>query len=223
MIELGEDLFIGDTRDNSEMLTTYKNQEGTHTWDFNNAVFENIKSIRGELDFSELPSYLGSPLVWGVSGHTYSLSWSGTTDRLAFFVDNTNVTDKISDQRLKSDIQNVDNELIQAISECEYKQFRKKNTKDIVSVGIIAQDLAKKLKKYGKKLEDYEILYKSQYKIDEDTLYYKVDYEQFLLLRLMAKENEIKELQEKDKQKDDLLKELTKRIEKLEKAGEMNE
>ena len=148
------------------------------------------------------------------TGHVYKCDWQGDS-RLHFYVDITDVGN-VSDKRLKTDIKEVDEDLIKAIGELNYKQFKKDNRNGLVSVGIIAQDLIEILNKYGKNAKDYELLEEFQYKLDDETLYYRIDYEQFLLLRMMAKEKEIKELQEKDKQKDNLIQSLIERIEKLE-------
>lgn len=148
------------------------------------------------------------------TGHVYKCDWQSDS-RLHFYVDVTDVGN-VSDKRLKTDIKEVDEDLIKAIGELDYKQFKKDNRNGLVSVGIIAQDLIEILNKYGKNAKDYELLEEFQYKLDDETLYYRIDYEQFLLLRMMAKEQEIKELQEKDKQKDNLIQSLIERIEKLE-------
>ena len=148
------------------------------------------------------------------TGHEYKCDWQGDS-RLHFYVDVTDVGN-VSDKRLKTDIKEVDEDLIKAIGELDYKQFKKDNRNGLVSVGIIAQDLIEILNKYGKNAKDYELLEEFQYKLDDETLYYRIDYEQFLLLRMMAKEQEIKELQAKDTQKDNLIQSLIERIEKLE-------
>lgn len=148
------------------------------------------------------------------TNHTYICNWDGSA--LHFYVDNTDIGN-ISDKRLKTDIKEVDEDLIKAIGELDYKQFKKDNRNGLISVGVIAQDLIEVLKKYNKNAKDYELLQEFEYNLDEKTLYYKIDYEQFLLLRMMAKEIEIKELQEKEKLKDEILANLITRLEKLEK------
>lgn len=170
--------------------------------------------VNGNLKFYSLPYYQNYPLIYGSAGHKYEIEWTDT--ELLFWVDNTNQTSNISDKRLKTEIKEVDKDLIKAIGQLEYKQFKKINRNGLISVGIIAQDLIEILNKYGKNAKDYEILEEFQYKLDDETMYYGVNYEQFLLLRMMAKEQEIEELKEKDKQKDEIIQDLIKRIEKLE-------
>ena len=154
--------------------------------------------------------------MYGMNGHLYRCRWQDD-GRLHFFVDTTDVAN-ISDERLKTDIKQVDERLIKAIGELDYKQFIKANRNGLVSVGIIAQDLMKAFDKYGINVKDYEIFDEFQYDLEDETLYYRVDYEQFLVLRMMYNEMQIQELKEKDKQKDEVIQDLIKRIEKLEKG-----
>lgn len=187
----------------------------------NQIVIWSDGTVSGEITFYSVPYYQNHPLVYGGPGHIYQIQWTGS--QLQFLVDNKNVTDNISDKRLKSDIKDVDEDLIKAINELEYKQFKRDNKGGLIGVGIIAQDLVEKLEKYGKKTDDYEILQQFQYKTDDDTLYYEVEDKQFLLLRLMAKEQEIKELQEKVNNQDEIIQNLLARVEKLEKEVKINE
>ena len=152
--------------------------------------------------------------------HTYSCSWSNPY--LFFRVDNDiigSVTDSLSDKRLKTDIKAIDEDFIKAIKEIEMKQFKVISKNGLISFGILAQDLMKIFEKYNKNPFDYEIVYKTKYKIDDNTEYYAVNYTQFLILRLAAKEREIKELQEKVNKQDETIQNLLARVEKLEKAG----
>ena len=123
----------------------------------------------------------------------------------------------LADKRLKKERQEIDEDFIKAIEEVEMKQFKVANRNGLISFGILAQDLIEIFKKYGKKPFDYEIVYKTQYKTDDDTVYYAINYEQFLILKQKAMDKKIKELQTKDKQKDELIQSLIKRIETLEK------
>ena len=127
------------------------------------------------------------------SGNTYRCLW--TNSALHFYVDATDVG-QLSDKRLKKDIKDIDEDLIKAISELKYKEFKKDNRNGLISVGIIAQDLMKVFKKYGKDPKDYEIFEEFQYNLDEETLYYKIDYEQFLILKTKAQDLEIQEMKQ---------------------------
>ena len=172
------------------------------------------KVIGSNLNFDGLPSYQGDKLVYGQDGHTYFLDWTGS--KLNFWVDITNVG-TLSDKRLKTEIKDIDEDFIKAIEEVEMKQFKVANRNGLISFGILAQDLIEIFKKYGKKPFDYEIVYETQYRTDDDTVYYAINYEQFLILKQKAMDKKIKELQMKDKQKDELIQSLIKRIETLEK------
>lgn len=130
------------------------------------------------------------------TGHKYKCHWTGS--QLQFWVDATNVG-TVSDKRLKTDIGNVDEEFINIIKEVDMKQFKIKNRNGLISFGILAQDLMEIFEKHNKNPFDYEIVQKTQYKLDDDTIYYTINYEQFLLLRMMANESEMKEMKEKIK------------------------
>lgn len=128
------------------------------------------------------------------SNHTMSLQW---TNQLDFFVDVTNVG-TLSDKRLKADIEDINPDLIKAISECKLKQFKAENRNGLISVGIIAQELIQKCNEYN--IEDpfqYEVLKEMQYKIFDEQLYYSIEYEQFLILKNAYLENKINELNNK--------------------------
>ena len=174
--------------------------------------------ISGNLYFYSLPSYQGDPLVWG-KGHTYHLNWTGS--QLQFWVDNTNVG-TLSDKRLKKEIQEIDNNFIKAIEEIEMKQFKVANRNGLISFGILAQDLIEIFKKYKKNPFDYEIVQETQYRKDDETIYYTINYEQFLILKQKATDIKIKQLQEENKDKDELIKNLIKRVEKLEGSANGN-
>ena len=169
------------------------------------------------LNFYGLPSYQGDKLVYGVNGHKYYLDWIGS--RLNFWVDTTNVG-TLSDKRLKTEIQDIDEDFIKAIEEIEMKQFKVANRNGLISFGILAQDLIEIFKKYGKKPFDYEIVYKTQYRTDDDTVYYAINYEQFLILKQKAMDKKLEQLQSKDKQKDEIISKLIERVEKLTNALE---
>ena len=178
------------------------------------SINPNGEVIGHDLNFYGLPSYQGQKLVYGQDGHRYYLDWTGS--KLNFWVDTTNVG-TLSDKRLKTEIQDIDEDFIKAIEEIEMKQFKVANRNGLISFGILAQDLIEIFKKHGKKPFDYEIVYKTQFRTDDDTVYYAINYEQFLILKQKAMDKKIEQLQEKDKQKDELIQSLIQRIETLEK------
>ena len=166
----------------------------------------------GQFNFNLLPTYQGDSLVYGTSPHKYHLQWH---DRLDFWVDTTNVG-TLSDKRLKTEIKDIDEDFIKAIEEIEMKQFKVANRNGLVSFGILAQDLIEIFKKYNKNPFDYEIVYETKYKTDDDTVYYAIDYTQFLILKQKATDIKLKKLEEENKEKDNVLQELIARIEELE-------
>ena len=60
----------------------------------------------------------------------------------------------------------------------------------------MAQELEAEMKKEGLSSKDYTILSKFIYNLEDTNEYYKVDYEQFLLLKLISFERKLKQLQE---------------------------
>lgn len=138
--------------------------------------------------------------------HTYLCHWTGS--QLQFWVDSTNVG-TLSDKRLKTDIKQIDEDFIKIIKEIELKQFKIANRNGLISFGILAQDLMEIFNRYNKNPLEYEIIQQTQYKMDDDTIYYTINYEQFLLLRIMANEEEMK-------QRDTLIQKLEDRIKSLE-------
>lgn len=146
------------------------------------------------------------------TGHKYRCHWTGS--QLQFWVDETNVG-TLSDARLKTEIQDIDEDFIKAIKEIEMKQFKVANRNGLVSFGILAQDLIEIFKKYNKNPFDYEIVQETEYRTDDDTIYYTINYEQYLILKTKAQEIELQNQQE-------TIENLLKRIERLEEKNGIN-
>ena len=157
---------------------------------------ENVKDPIFHLYTSEDSYYWGYPVIGYRDQHKYFLDW---TTQLLFFVDGQNVA-TLSDKRLKTEIQDIDEDFIKAIEEVEMKQFKVANRNGLISFGILAQDLIEIFKKYNKNPFDYEIVYKTQFRIDDDTIYYAINYEQFLILKQKAMDKKIEELQKEIKE-----------------------
>lgn len=172
----------------------------------------NTINFSGQVTFGNLPTYQGDKLVYGKNPHSYFMEWH---DRLDFWVDTTNVG-TLSDKRLKTEIKDIDEDFIKAIEEIEMKQFKVANRNGLISFGILAQDLIEIFKRYNKNPFDYEIVYETRYRTDDDTIYYAIDYTQFLILKQKAMDMKLKKLEEENKAKDKLLQELISRIEKIE-------
>lgn len=124
--------------------------------------------------------------------HKYSLYW---TNALHFFVDGIDIGN-ISDRRLKENIKSVDERIIKAVGECEVYQYQAQNRGGLYSIGIMAQDLLKKCEEYEiKNPFTHEIISKNRFKVDEEELFYSINYEQLLLYKILALEKRVKELE----------------------------
>lgn len=161
--------------------------------------------------------YDGFPVIGIDTSHSFYCQWTG--GNLYFYVDDTQAG-WISDERLKKEIKQVDEKFLNAINELDIKQFKADNRNGLISFGIIAQELEEKFKKYNINPEDYEIIQKVPYKLNEKELYYTIEYTQFLILKQLATDKKIEELQRKDKEKNKIIQDLIKRIEKLEGKNE---
>ena len=185
-------------------------------FDFKFSVFDTNNRVDITPNKIETPELkitnAGYPMYGRNTAHIYKCNWTGS--KLLFYVDDTDVSGDISDKRLKTDVKKIDQNLLKAINELQYQCFKKINLNGKISVGIMAQDLKETLEKYGLNAKDYEIFTEFQYNLNDDTLYYGIDYTQFLLLRLMAKEQQLEN-------QNNLIQDLIKRVEKLEK-GEQN-
>lgn len=126
----------------------------------------------------------------GNTANKITLSWA--TTQLKLTVDNTDIgyfaMAGSSDRRLKEDIKQIDDDVINAISEVKLKQFRLKrnNPNHQISFGVIAQELIEAFEKYNLDIEDYSLISTIVY--EDGIEYYIVDYNQFNVLKLAALE-----------------------------------
>lgn len=156
----------------------------------------------------------GYPML-GINLNYRYFCTSTNGNEIGFYV-NDNFVGSISDKRLKKDFKKIDEKFLKAIDEIEIQQFKADNRNGLISFGIIAQELKEKFKKYEINPEDYEVLQRIQYNLNDKELYYKIEYTQFLVLKQLATDKKIEELQKKDIEKDEIIKDLLKRIERLE-------
>lgn len=140
-------------------------------------------------------SYTEGPIMHGRGGagdHLYSCSWGSS---LQFYVDVTNVAN-VSDRRLKTDFAEISDKWLDVIDSLNIQQFKIDNRNGLVSFGVIAQDLIAECEKRNIQPFDYEILQKIQYRLDDETIYYKIDYTQYANLKFKANERKIQKLEQ---------------------------
>lgn len=127
------------------------------------------------------------------TGNYILLTW--LQNKLALSVDNQLqgyfTLSNTSDERLKKDIKEIDENVIKAIGEVKLKQFRvtRNNPQNKISFGVIAQELISAFEKYGLNYEDYDLIDTIEY--EEETKYFIVNYEQFNILRLAYLESKV--------------------------------
>lgn len=165
-----------------------------------NTLYANNLNDPGPLIHTRISStnyYLGYAMAGCQTTHFYNCEL--VSGDLCFYVDGK-YTGEVSDKRLKSNIESVSNKLVDTIGNAKLYQFKTKTLKDKIKVGIIAQELIEELNKNSIDEEAYALIGKIIYDFKDKKEYYKVDYEQFLLLRQMYLENKVKDLEEKIKQ-----------------------
>jgi len=127
------------------------------------------------------------------TGNYVLLTW--LQNKLALSIDNNLqgyfTLSNTSDERLKKDIKEIDENLIKAVGEVKLKQFRviRNNPQNKISFGVIAQELIEAFEKYGLNYEDYDLIDTIEY--EEGTKYFIVNYEQFQVLRLAYLESKV--------------------------------
>ena len=146
-------------------------------------------------------------------GHTYHCDWDGTT--LWFEVDETWVWNS-SDKRLKKNIESIKDGYIDSIGNVDLVQYnlnRESYSDKQLYFGALAQDVVAKLQERGLTADDIKLLTKQKVSENDKELYYGMDYEQFLILRLAYDEKKIRELEDK-------MTELLNRIENISLGGD---
>lgn len=146
--------------------------------------------------------YEGYPMTGINQNYTYQCQF--LDDRIWFYADGNLIT-SFSDKRLKKDIEEVDEKLVDIIGELKIYQFKFIKNDKKTNIGIMAQELEEVARKYDVEINDYEIIRKIPKEINGDELYYQINYEQFLLLRQLYTE---KKTQEQQKLLDGLQKEI---------------
>lgn len=132
---------------------------------------------------------------WDSASHLYSCWWDNST--LHFYVDSTNVWTS-SDRRLKKDIMQIKNAYIEAVGKVDLVQYRLNRPgyhDNNIHFGAIAQDIIREFDNKGMPSDNLKMIFKDRIQINNPTLYYGMDYEQFLILRLAYNEKIIKQMQ----------------------------
>lgn len=127
--------------------------------------------------------------------HNYNCWWDGS--KLHFYVDKGDIWNS-SDIRLKRDISSIRDEYIEAVGKVDMVQYRINRqgyNDNTLHFGVIAQDISKELMCKGYSDSGLAMIFKDKIHMDNPTLYYGMDYEQFLILRLAYNEKIIKQMQ----------------------------
>lgn len=137
----------------------------------------------------------GYAMCGDATGHTYHCGWNGSA--LSFQVDTTWVWSS-SDKRLKKNIKAISQDYIDAVSSVDLFQYnlnRQGYSDKPLYFGAMAQDIIENLKDKGHVNEKLDMIFQNKATSDDDTLYYGMNYEQFLILRLAGNEQKIYKMQ----------------------------
>ena len=139
----------------------------------------------------------GYAMCGNATGHAYHCDWDDTT--LWFQVDNTWVWSS-SDKRLKKNIKAINQDYIDAVGSVDLFQYnlnRQGYSDKPLYFGAMAQDIIENLKDKGHADENLNMIFKNKVISDDDTLYYGMNYEQFIILRLAGDEQKIDKMQKR--------------------------
>lgn len=139
----------------------------------------------------------GYAMCGDATGHTYHCGWNGSA--LSFQVDATWVWSS-SDKRLKKNIKAINQDYIDAagsVNLFQYNLNRQGYSGKPLYFGAMAQDIIENLKDKGHVDENLDMIFQNKATSDDDTLYYGMNYEQFLILRLAGDEQKIDKMQKR--------------------------
>lgn len=137
----------------------------------------------------------GYAMCGDTTGHTYHCGWNGSA--LSFQVDTIWVWSS-SDKHLKKNIKAINQDYIDAVGSVDLFQYnlnRQGYSDKPLYFGAMAQDIIKNLKDKGHVDENLNMIFQNKATSDDDTLYYGMNYEQFLILRLAGDEQKIDKMQ----------------------------
>lgn len=139
----------------------------------------------------------GYAMCGDTTEHTYHCDWDGNA--LRFQVDTTWVWSS-SDKRLKKNIEAINQDYIDAVGSVDLLQYnlnRQGYSDKPLYFGAMAQDIIENLKYKGHVNENLDMIFQNKATSDDDTLYYGMNYEQFLILRLAGDEQKIDKMQKR--------------------------
>lgn len=139
----------------------------------------------------------GYAMCGDATGHTYHCGWNGSA--LSFQVDAAWVWSS-SDKRLKKNIKAINQDYIDAVGSVDLFQYnlnRQGYSDKPLYFGAMAQDIIENLKDKGHVDENLNMIFQNKAASDDDTLYYGMNYEQFLILRLAGDEQKIDKMQKR--------------------------
>lgn len=157
--------------------------------------------ILNAASYVESPKFRESDRGYAMCGdtteHTYHCDWDGSA--LSFQVDDTWVWSS-SDKRLKKNIKAINQDYIDAVGSVDLFQYnlnRQGYSDKPLYFGAMAQDIIENLKDKGHVNENLNMIFQNKATSDDDTLYYGMNYEQFLILRLAGDEQKIDKMQKR--------------------------
>lgn len=139
----------------------------------------------------------GYAMCGNATGHTYHCDWDDTA--LWFQVDDAWVWSS-SDKRLKKNIKAINQDYIDAVGSVDLFQYnlnRQGYSDKPLYFGAMAQDIIENLKDKGHADENLNMIFKNKVTSDDDALYYGMNYEQFIILRLAGDEQKIDKMQKR--------------------------
>lgn len=182
---------------NGGFLRLYKNDEAVITL---GGPFGTIGAkMLSAADYVQSPKFQESDRGYAMCGdtteHKYHCGWDGSA--LSFQVDVTWVWSS-SDKRLKKNIKAINQDYIDAVGSVDLFQYnlnRQGYSDKPLYFGAMAQDIIENLKDKGHVDENLDMIFQNKATSDDDTLYYGMNYEQFLILRLAGDEQKIDKMQ----------------------------
>lgn len=154
----------------------------------------------------------GYAMCGDTTGHAYHCGWNGSA--LSFQVDVTWVWSS-SDKRLKKNIKAINQDYIDAVSSVDLFQYnlnRQGYSDKPLYFGAMAQDIIGNLKNKGHVDENLDMIFQNKATSDDDTLYYGMNYEQFLILRLAGDEQKIDKMQKRIDELEDKFSRLCRKL-----------